>query len=277
MDIQITGPKVYFELPFDLPESTIFTMKNLVTQTTVALLAVTIILGILAITLTKNITKRPGKIQVLLEKAVTMVYNLVESTMGKHNLKFAPYIGTLFVSSIFGSIIGMTQLFRSTTADLSVTLAWALVTTGLVWANNIKNFGLKAWLKGFTEPIFIMTPMNIISEIASPMSLAFRHFGNVAGGGVLTTLIYAALALLSNAVIGWIPGVVGTLPIFQAGIPAILSVYFDLFSGFVQAFVFCLLTMVYIAAASPAPSELPEDRQAILRQREEKKLKKAAK
>ena len=168
MDIQITGPKVYFELPFDLPESTIFTMKNLITQTTVALLAVTIILGILAITLTKNITKRPGKIQVLLEKAVTMVYNLVESTMGKHNLKFAPYIGTLFVSSIFGSIIGMTQLFRSTTADLSVTLAWALVTTGLVWANNIKNFGLKAWLKGFTEPIFIMTPMNIISEIASP-------------------------------------------------------------------------------------------------------------
>ena len=275
MEISVTGPKVFFELPFDLPDSTIFTMKNLITQTTISLLTVTVVLAILAIALTRKITKRPGKIQVLLEKVVTMLYNLVEGTMGKHNLKFAPYIGTLFVSSIFGSVIGMTQLFRSTTADLSVTMAWALVTTGLVWANNIKNFGLKSWLKGFTEPIFIMTPMNIVSEIASPLSLAFRHFGNVAGGGVLTTLIYAALALLSNAVIGWIPGFVGTLPIFQAGIPAILSIYFDLFSGFVQAFVFCLLTMVYIAGACPPIEELPEDRQAIVRAREEKKLKKA--
>lgn len=275
MEIQVSGPKVFFELPFDLPDSTIFTMKNLITQTTITLLAVTVILIILAFALTRKITKRPGKVQVLLEKVVTMLYNLVESTMGKHNAKFAPYIGTLFVSSIFGSVIGMTQIFRSTTADLSVTMAWALVTTGLVWANNIKNFGLKAWLKGFTEPIFVMTPMNIVSEIASPLSLAFRHFGNVAGGGVLTTLIYSALALLTNAVLGWIPGFIGTIPFFQAGIPAVLSIYFDLFSGFVQALVFSLLTMVYIAGACPPPEELPEDRQAILKKREEKKLKKA--
>ena len=275
MEIQVTGPKVFFELPFDLPDSTIFTMKNLITQTTITLFAVTVILLILAFALTRKITKRPGKVQVLLEKVVTMLYNLVEGTMGKHNVKFAPYIGTLFVSSIFGSIIGMTQILRSTTADLSVTMAWALVTTGLVWANNIKNFGLKAWLKGFTEPIFVMTPMNIVSEIASPLSLAFRHFGNVAGGGVLTTLIYAALALLSNAVLGWLPDFIGTIPIFQAGIPALLSVYFDLFSGFVQALVFSLLTMVYIAGACPPVEELPEDRQAILKKREERKLKKA--
>lgn len=275
MEIQVTGPKVFFELPFDLPDSTIFTMKNLITQTTITLFAVTVILLILAFALTRKITKRPGKVQVLLEKVVTMLYNLVEGTMGKHNVKFAPYIGTLFVSSIFGSIIGMTQILRSTTADLSVTMAWALVTTGLVWANNIKNFGLKAWLKGFTEPIFVMTPMNIVSEIASPLSLAFRHFGNVAGGGVLTTLIYAALALLSNAVLGWLPDFIGTIPIFQAGIPALLSVYFDLFSGFVQALVFSLLTMVYIAGACPPIEELPEDRQAILKKREERKLKKA--
>ncbi len=277
MEIQVTGPKVFLELPFNLPDSTIFTMKNLITQTTITLLAVTLILGILAIVLTRKITKRPGKLQVLLEKGVTMIYNLVEDTMGKHNLKFAPYIGTLFVSSIFGSVIGMTQIFRSTTADLSVTMAWALVTTGLVWANNIRNFGLKAWLKGFTEPIFIMTPMNIVSEIASPLSLAFRHFGNVAGGGVLTTLIYAALALLSNVLFGWLPGLLGEIPFFQAGIPAILSIYFDLFSGFVQAFVFCLLTMVYIAGACPPPEELPEDRRAIIEAKEAKKQLRRAK
>lgn len=275
MEIEVTGPKVFWELPWDLPDTTIFTMKNLITQTTLSLCFVTIVLIILACVLTKKITKRPGKIQVLLEKIVTMLYNLVESTMGKHNLKFAPYIGTLFASSIFGSLIGMTGIFRSSTADLSVTLAWALVTTGLVWANNIKNFGFKTWLKGFTEPIFIMTPMNIISEIASPLALAFRHFGNVAGGSVLTALIYSALALLSSAVLGWIPGLIGQIPFFQAGIPAVLSVYFDLFSGFVQALVFSLLTMVYVSGASPAPEELPEDRQAILKAKEEKKLRRA--
>ena len=277
MEIQVTGPKVYFELPFDLPDINIFTMKNLITQTTVTLFAVTIILVIAAYALTRKIEKRPGKIQVLLEKVITMLYNLVESTMGKHNLKFAPYIGTIFVSSIFGSVIGMTQIFRSTTADLSVTLAWALVTTGMVWVNNIKNFGFKAWLKGFTEPIVVMTPMNIISEIASPLSLAFRHFGNVAGGSVLTALIYSAVGALSGILFGWIPGIIGTIPFFQAGIPAVLSIYFDLFSGFVQALVFSLLTMVYVSAACPPTEELPEDRQAILKAREAKKQLKKSK
>ena len=272
---KINGPKVFFEWVFDLPDTNIFTMKNFITQSTITLFAVTLILGILAIALTRNITKRPGKVQVMLEKIVTMLYNMVENTMGKHNLKFAPYIGTLFASSIFGSIIGMTQIFRSSTADLSVTMAWALVTTGLVWANNIKNFGFKAWLKGFTEPIFIMTPMNIISEIASPLSLAFRHFGNVAGGSVLTGLIYSALAGLNAMLFKFLGDFVAGISFFQAGIPAILSIYFDLFSGFVQALVFSLLTMVYVAGASPIPEELPEDRRAILAAREAKKLKKA--
>ena len=279
----VNGPKIFLPLPFEfLPDLGIFTMRNLVTQTTISLFLVTFILGLLAIILTRKITKRPGKIQVLLEKVVTMLYNLVESTMGKHNAKFAPYIGTLFVSSICGSLIGMTGIFRSSTADLSVTLAWALVTTFLVWANNIKNFGFLAWLKGFTEPIFIMTPMNLVSEIASPLALAFRHFGNVAGGSVLTALVYAALAMLSSVIIGWIPEVlsfipdfIGSIPIMSAGIPAILSIYFDIFSGFVQALVFSLLTMVYIAGASPAPEELPEKRRAILEKREAKKLKRA--
>ena len=142
MEIQVTGPKVFFELPFDLPDSTIFTMKNLITQTTITLFFTTIVLILLAYFLTRKISKRPGKIQVLLEKVITMLYNMVEDTMGKHNLKFAPYIGTIFVSSIFGSVIGMTQIFRSSTADLSVTMAWALVTTGMVWYQNIKHQGL---------------------------------------------------------------------------------------------------------------------------------------
>ena len=258
MDLSVNGPRVYFKLPFDLPHTDIFTMRNFITQTTVSLFAVTILLIILSYFISRKITKRPGKFQVVVEKLVSMLYGLVEDTMGKHNLHFAPFIGTVFLSSIVGTLLGMTQVFRSTTADLSVTVAWALVTTGMVWYHNIKNFGFKTWLKGFTEPIVVMTPMNIVSEIANPVSMAFRHFGNIAGGSVLTALIYSALALLSQVLFGWLPGLLGEIPFFQVGLPAFLSIYFDLFSGFVQALVFSLLTMVYIGGACPPPEELPE-------------------
>ena len=256
MGVNVNGPIIYFS--FDLP----LVGRVNITQTFFALLAVTLLLIIVALVVNKRITKRPGGLQVVAEKLVTMLYNLVEETMGKHNSRFAPYIGTLFMSSICGTLIGTTQIFRSTTADLSVTAAWALVTTGMVWFYNIKNFGFKAWLKGFTEPIVVMTPMNIVSELATPVSMAFRHFGNVAGGSVLTALIYSALALLTNLLFGWLPDTILAYvpPIFQIGIPAFLSIYFDLFSGFVQALVFSLLTMVYVGAACPPPEELKKDK-----------------
>ena len=269
MDLSVTGPKVYVRIEW-LYQKFAGTMVdifgnlgNIITQTTVSLFVVTILLMILGIVGSRNLSKRPGRLQVVTEKLVNMLYGLVEDTMGKHNSHFAPYIGTLFLCSIFGSLIGTTAIFRSTTGDLSVTLAWALVTTGMVWYNNIKNFGFGAWLKGFTEPIVLMTPMNIVSEIAQPLSMAFRHFGNVAGGSVLTSLIYTALAVASKLLFGWLPAAVTSLcpPVLQAGIPAFLSLYFDFFSAFVQAFVFCLLTMVYVAGACPPPEELAEEKE----------------
>ncbi len=249
MDLSVTGPKIYYTIP-------ILGGIN-ITQTMVTLLAVTIILIVASYFLTRNLKKRPHGLQVIVEKLVSMLYDLVEDTMGKHNSHFTPFIGTIFLSSILGTLLGMTQIFRSATADLSVTLAWAIVTTLLVWYFNIKNFGFKAWLKGFTEPIVVMTPMNIVSEIATPISMAFRHFGNVAGGSVLTALVYAALAALTSFVFGWLPDAIVAVipPVLQIGIPAFLSIYFDLFSGFVQALVFSLLTMVYIGAVNPPPPE----------------------
>ena len=263
MEISITGPKVYVRIDelYEMFKGTIVDIfgnfGNFITQTTVSLFAVTIGLMILGYIASRKIEKRPGAIQVLVEKVLNMLYKLVEDTMGKHNLKFAPYIGTLFISCMMGSLIGTTMLFRSTTADFSVTLAYALVTSAMVWYNNIKANGFIGWLKGFTEPIVVMTPMNLISEVAQPVAMAFRHFGNVAGGGVLTTLIYAALALASKAIFGWLPAYLVSFvpPFLQVGIPAFLSLYFDFFSAFVQAFVFCLLTMVYVAGACPPPAE----------------------
>lgn len=246
MNIEINGPQIYVDIP--ITDNFSFT----ITQTTVSSFVVMILLCTAFYFLGKNLTKRPGKLQVLTEKGVSMLYGLIDETMGKHNYKFAPYIGALFLSSFFGSIIGTTGFLKSATADLSTTVTWAVVTTVIVWVSNIRENGFLKWLKSFTEPIFIMTPMNIISEVASPASMAFRHFGNVAGGSVLTTLIYAALALLSNVLLSWIPNtIIASIPIFQVGIPAVFSLYFDFFSGAIQALVFCMLSMVYIGAANP--------------------------
>jgi F-type H+-transporting ATPase subunit a len=293
MNVSVTGAYVYFIIPIfgGIP----------ITQTTISGLIVTLLLCLCFYFLGKDLKKRPDGRQVLIEKGVTMLYNMVCDTMGKHNAHYLPLIGTIFLSSICSTLIGMTGFIRSATADLSVPLVWALIVTAIIWYNNIKNNGFLGWLKGFTEPVVVMTPMNIISEIAQPISMAFRHFGNVAGGGVITSILYAALSMVSAMVLnaiaasGWIMGlvlmaigaglfvlghkksklffkalgivsaVVGLLgllqalgilsgvPIFAFGIPAVLSLYFDIFSGFVQALVFSLLSMVYISGSCPEP------------------------
>ena len=295
MDLEVTGAFIYFEIPIfgGIP----------VTQTMVSWVFVTAILCFACIYLGKDLKKRPDGKQVLVEKGVMMLHNMVVETMGAHNAHWMPFIGTIFLCSLCGSFIGLTGFLRSTTADISCVIVWAVMVSVIIWYHSIKNNGFLGWLKGFTQPIAVMTPMNIVSEIAQPVSMAFRHFGNVAGGGVITAIIYTSLSTLSAAVLGaiaqsgvvvsvvllavgvgliflWkkkgkkvglvfgiISGVLGLLgaleatgiltgvPIFTYGIPGVLSCYFDLFSGFVQAYVFSLLTMVYISGALPEPQE----------------------
>ena len=244
MSFSVSGPKILFRIDLGF-------LQIPITQTTLSSFVVMVLLMIACILCGRNLKKRPGKRQVIVEKLVTMLYNMVEDTMGAHNMRFAPYMGVLFLSSLFGSLIVTTGFFRSSTADLSTTATWAIMTMLIVWYSNIREQGFFGWLKSFTDPFPVMTPLNIISEFASPISMAFRHFGNVAGGLVLTSLIYAALALLSSALFGWLPGILGKIPFLQIGIPAVLSVYFDFFSGAIQALVFCLLSMVYIGIANP--------------------------
>lgn len=292
--MNVTGPQIYFTIPG---------IGITVNQTMVSSFVVMLLLCGAGIFLGHGLQKRPTGRQVLAEKAVMTLRDLVIEAMGEHNVRWVPYIGTLFMSSLLGSLIGMTGFFRSTTADLSTTATWAVMTSILCWYFSIKNLGLGPWLKGFTDPIVVMTPMNIISEIAQPVSLAFRHFGNVVGGSVITTMVYWALSGASTAVLGLVGkgGYIGggvllvlgillfvrhkkrggaaclvfslvlagvgiaslldashilpNIPILQIGLPAVLSLYFDLFSGLIQAFVFSLLSMIYISNACPPPEE----------------------
>ena len=238
----MNGPKIYFTIPL---------LGGIdITQTTVSSFVVMVLLCTVAVVLGGNLQKRPGRRQVLVEKGVTMLYDMVESTMGKHNSYWTPYIGALFLSSICGSFIGMTGIFRSSTADLSTTFTWALMTSFLCWGCSIKRNGVGGWLKGFTEPIVVMTPMNLVSEIAQPISMAFRHFGNILSGTVISTLLYWALASLSHVIFGWLPGFLSQIQLFQIGIPAFTGLYFDWFGGCIQAFIFCTLTAIFIKRAA---------------------------
>lgn len=94
-----------------------------------------------------------------------------------------------------------------------------------------------------------------MSECFTPVSMAFRHFGNVLSGVVITSLIYSALGALNSAIFGLIPGaagqLLGVIPIFELGAPAVISLYFDWFSGAIQAYIFCMLTMIFISQADP--------------------------
>jgi F-type H+-transporting ATPase subunit a len=178
-----------------------------------------------------------------------MLNSLVRDTMGSEYMSFAPYIGTLFLLSIVGSLSSLTGL-RPYTADLSVIFAWTIITFLLVQANNIKKHGILGYFKSFAEPVPFITPLNIISEIANPISMTFRHFGNIAAGLVITSLVYGGLASLSSAVLAWIPNeYIASIPILQVGIPAVLSIYFDLFTSFLQAYILCMLTMVFVKSS----------------------------
>ena len=172
-----------------------------------------------------------------------MIDGLVDSTMGEGCRAFSPYIMTLMMSSLFGSLASLFWM-RSTTADLNTTLGWAIITFILITYNKIKFGGIKGYLKGFLEPIFVMAPLNVLSEIATPVSMSFGHFGNMAGGLVITTLIMGALKVLSNAVLGFLP-----VPLLQIGLPGVLSLYFDCFTACMQAFIFSMLTMAYVGDA----------------------------
>ena len=124
----------------------------------------------------------------------------------------------------------------------------------MITAQKIKASGLGGYLKGFTTPIAVMTPFNVLSELSTPVSMACRHFGNILSGIVINGLLYTALAVLSSKIFGLIPGAVGAIlsqvPILDVGIPAVLSVYFDWFTGVIQAYIFCMLTTMYIANAA---------------------------
>ncbi len=241
-EIEITGPKILWELPENIP----LIGGQPITETMRNAWIVMLFILIVCVFLTHRMEKVPKGKQALAEKAVLMIDNLVDNAMGKGCRSFSPYIATLLMFSFCGSLASL-FFMRPVTGDLNTTLGWALITFALITFNKIKYNGFGGYLKGFLQPVFVMAPLNVLSEVATPVAMSFRHFGNIAGGLVISTLLMAAMGALSDMLLGFLP-----VPLLQIGLPGILSLYFDCFTAAMQAFIFSMLTMAYVGDARSA-------------------------
>ncbi|MBQ8382343.1 MAG: F0F1 ATP synthase subunit A [Clostridia bacterium] len=241
--ISITGARVYFTIPMpiqDLP----------ITEAQVNSVLVLISIFALCLFMTRGLkVKAESKRQHAVEWIVEKVEGLVNENMGEMFAGFAPFIAAIIALSALSSLSTLMGLYPPT-SDINIVAGWAILVFILITYYKLKG-GLLYYLKGFTEPIFVMTPLNILGEIATPVSMAFRHYGNVLSGSVIAVLIAAALQGLSSLLLGWLPGALGEIPFLQIGLPAILSVYFDIFSGCMQAYIFAMLTMLNVSGGFP--------------------------
>ena len=241
--LEISGAYIYCTIPLPFQELPI-------TESQVnSWLVMVSVLG-LCLYLTHGLApKAQTRRQLAAEWVVEKADGLVRQNMGEYFKGFAPFIAAILALSAFSSLLSLIGLYPPT-SDLNVVGGWALLVFFLITFYRFKA-GPVQYLKAFADPP-LLAPLNVISEVATPVSMAFRHYGNVLPGSIISALVATALQGLSAIVLGWLPGVLGQFPLLQIGLPAILSVYFDLFSGYLQAFIFAMLTMLYVAGAFPA-------------------------
>ena len=242
--IEISGARIYFSI--DMPVQPL-----LITESQINSFIVILSVFFLALYLTHGITAKGGsKRQIFAEMIVEKTENLVNGNMGEYFHGFAPFVAAIMALSAFSSLLTLVGLYPPT-SDINIVAGWALLVFILITHYKMKC-GPIYYLKSFTQPVPFLTPLNVISEISTPVSMAFRHYGNILSGSVISILVASGLQGLSNMLFKNLPGVLGKIPFLQIGIPAVLSVYFDLFSGCLQAFIFAMLTMLYVSTGFPA-------------------------
>ncbi len=240
--ISISGAMIYAKIPMPLQDL-------LITEAQINSWLVMISIFGLCLYLThglktKNILKRQHVAEWIVEKT----NNLVVGSMGEYFRHFGPFIAAMLGLSAFSSLLSLVGLYPPT-SDLNVVSGWAVLVFILITYYKLKA-GPLVYVKSFADPV-LLAPLNVISEIATPISMAFRHYGNVLSGSVISVLVAAGLGGLSHMLLGWLPGFLGEIPFLQIGLPAILSIYFDVFSGLLQAYIFAMLTMMYVSGGFP--------------------------
>lgn len=225
------GPRIAFYIG-DIPVSETVTVTWLIMG----------LLLIFSLVATRNLKREPKGLQLFVEEVVKGINGLTKQNMGEHNTVFAPYVGTLIIFIGISNIAGLFG-FRPPTADLNTTMCLSITTFVLTQYFGLRSKGLVNYTKGFFQPMPFLLPLNIVGELANPVSLGFRLFGNIVAGVIIMSLLYGALGGFTEMLLGM------AVPLLQTGVPAILHIYFDLFAGLLQSFIFTMLTMVFISGA----------------------------
>lgn len=210
------GPQELFQL-FGIP----------VTDTVVISWGIMLMIWVFAIFASKNIEIVPTGSQNVAELFIEAIMDLIEGMMPNQGKRFLPLIGTIALFIGVSNLIGVIPLVPNPTADLNTTLGIALIVFVATHYYGLEKKGF-TYIKEFTEPSIALLPLNIIGELAKPISLSFRLFGNMAGGGVILGII--------AMFVPWV-------------IPVPLMAWFDLFVGAIQAFIFTMLAIAYISVA----------------------------
>jgi F-type H+-transporting ATPase subunit a len=181
--------------------------------------------GILA---TRKKSILPGPFQVIGELLVGQLYALTEDTLGKDLAKtYSPLICALFMFLLLSNWLGIIPNLEEPTKDLNTPLSLGLMGFVIAHYAGIKAKGFKKYISEYFHPIFFMMPLNLIGELAKVVSISFRLFGNIMGGSIIILVV----SYLTYSII----------------IPPFLNAFFGLFVGTIQAFVFTMLTVVYIS------------------------------
>ena len=182
----------------------------------------------------KHFRDIPAGFQNAVEMAVEYFDKFVKAAVGEKFMYLGNWFFMVFAFILVSSLAGLLGL-RPPTSDFATTFALALVTFGMIQVLGIA-YRRGKYLKSFFEPYFIFFPLNVIGELARPVSLSFRLFGNVLAGTIMMSLLY------------------GLLPVFLRFVwPAALHAFFDLFAGVLQTYIFCILSLTFIAAAARKP------------------------
>ncbi len=192
-------------------------------------LAVDFILLFGATLVALTIRKVPGKLQGFVEIVVDFFSGIIRETLGKHADLHIPTLVSLFFFIWFSNTISIIPTFKEPTSDINVPLGLMLIVLLIVHFEAIRIKGIKHYVKEYFQPFFIMFPLNVIGEVAKGVSLSFRLFGNISGGAIII-LVISYLVKYTVLPIG-------------------LNLFFGLFVGTIQAFVFTMLSMTYIAVA----------------------------
>lgn len=170
----------------------------------------------------------PGPIQAFGELIVSMLYGLTEDALGKERAKtYGPLVCALFMFLLLSNWLGIIPHLEEPTKDLNTTLGLGIMGFVIAHYAGIKSKGFKAYIKEYFQPIFFMMPLNLIGELAKIVSISFRLFGNIMGGSIIV-LVVSSLT-------------------YSVVLPPFLYAFFGLFVGTIQAFVFTMLTIVYIS------------------------------